>query len=357
MKRALTLLTPVLLLLGLIPPTLAAQVTATRLAQNPLITVNSSPTLAGNVNGPSMIRVPDWVDHPLGRYYLYFANHKGKFIRLAYANSVTGPWKIYEPGVLQVKDTAFYCPQPDPPNGSLYTHVASPEIFIDREKKKIILWAHGMWTDGKAWPGAAGGDQPSERQWLIDNRYEQYTQSFESIDGLHFTAHPAITKHSYLRVFKDHDMFYGVARGGKLFRSKDPFAEFEPGTDLFRDSPHAGRVRHTALLRRGDTLYVFFSAIGDAPEHIQVAEVDLTKDWTEWKAGPPADVLTSQVSYECFDLPLAPSKAGDIDTPVHQLRDPGIFEDDGKVYLFYSICGEQGLAAAEVSLNYSPVAK
>jgi len=35
---------------------------------------------------------------------------------------------------------------------------------------------------------------------------------------------------------------------------------------------------------------------------------------------------------------------------VHQLRDPGIFEEKGKVYLFYSICGEQGLAAAEITL-------
>jgi hypothetical protein len=226
----------ILVLLGLIATMLSGQITAKRLAQNPLITVNSSSTLAGNVNGPAIIRVPDWVDHPLGRYYLYFANHKGRFIRLAYADAVTGPWKIYEPGVLQVKDTAFYRPQPDPPNGSLYTHVASQEIYIDQEQKKIILWAHGMWTDGKAWLGASGGDQISERQWLSSNHYEQYTQSFESSDGQHFTSRPTITKHSYLRVFKDRDTFYGVARCGRLFRSKDPFAEFEPGGDLFRNT-------------------------------------------------------------------------------------------------------------------------
>ena len=46
--------------------------------------------------------------HPLGGYYLYFAHHKGGFIRLAYANALTGPWKIYESGVLDVKDMAFY---------------------------------------------------------------------------------------------------------------------------------------------------------------------------------------------------------------------------------------------------------
>jgi hypothetical protein len=51
-------------------------VTAVRLAQNPLITVDSSPTLGDNVNGPSVIRVPAWLQHPLGRYYAYFGHHK-----------------------------------------------------------------------------------------------------------------------------------------------------------------------------------------------------------------------------------------------------------------------------------------
>jgi hypothetical protein len=92
------------------------KVTAVRFSQNPLITVDSSRSLGGNVNGPTVIRVPDWIDRPLGRYYMYFANHMGTFIRLAYADALTGPWKIYEPGVLQARDTAFFRPQPDPPD-------------------------------------------------------------------------------------------------------------------------------------------------------------------------------------------------------------------------------------------------
>ena len=340
-----------LVVFALLAPILSAQITAKRLGSNPLVTIDSSTTLAGNVNGPTLIRVPTWVKNPLGKYYLYFANHKGTFIRLAYSDAVSGPWKIYEQGVLQVKDTAFYRPQPDPSNGSLYTHVASPEIYIDEKNKRILLWAHGMWTDGKAWPGAASGGQPSEREWLSQNKYEQFTQSFDSVDGLHFNSHSAITKHSYLRVFPYKDEFYGVARGGKLYRSKDPLAEFGPGTELFRGTSLANHVRHVALLRRGDTLYVFFTTIGDTPEHIQVSTVDLSKDWSEWKASPPTDVLTSEASYECPNLPVIPSKAGDIDSPVHQLRDPGIFEENGKVYLLYSICGEQGLAVAELTIH------
>ena len=29
--------------------------------------------------------------------------------------------------------------------------------------------------------------------------------------------------------------------------------------------------------------------------------------------------------------------------------DPFVFEEDGRAYLFYSICGEQGIAAAEIT--------
>ena len=37
------------------------------------------------------------------RYYLYFAHHKGSYIRLAFADAVAGPWTVYEPGVLSLE--------------------------------------------------------------------------------------------------------------------------------------------------------------------------------------------------------------------------------------------------------------
>jgi hypothetical protein len=45
---------------------------------------------------------------------------------------------------------------------------------------------------------------------------------------------------------------------------------------------------------------------------------------------------------------VEPSAVGDVEVPVRQIRDPGLFEEGGKTYLIYSTCGEQGLAAAEV---------
>ena len=90
-----------------------AQIKVARFKQNPLITTRTSKSLGTNVNGPTVIRVPAWVQKPLGRYYMYFANHMGEFIRLAYADAITGPWKIHEPGVLHVRDTAMDRPGPD----------------------------------------------------------------------------------------------------------------------------------------------------------------------------------------------------------------------------------------------------
>ena len=33
-----------------------------------------------NINGPSVLRVPDWVENPLGQYYLYFAQHRSMWL-------------------------------------------------------------------------------------------------------------------------------------------------------------------------------------------------------------------------------------------------------------------------------------
>src|ERR1035441_6076482 len=56
-----------------------AVISAARFLENPLITVASSPSVGDNLNGPSIIRVPPWIKKPLGRYYMYFAHHKGQY--------------------------------------------------------------------------------------------------------------------------------------------------------------------------------------------------------------------------------------------------------------------------------------
>jgi hypothetical protein len=321
---------------------------AVRFPENPLITQQMSPTLGDDINGPSVIRVPAWMAHPLGRYYLYFAHHKGRFIRMAYADDLAGPWKIYEPGVLNVKDTAFYRPQPDSPDlpANFYTHVASPEVIVDEAHKRLVMLVHGWFTDGKPWP-----ENPEETaRWTQENSYGQYTQTAVSADGLNFATQPGITmRTSYLRLFRWHDTWYGMGRLGLLARADDLLARFEAGPNPFEGGTWAERVRHVAPVVRGNTLYVFFSGIGDAPERILLSTIALASDWRTWRASAPVEVLRPMAPYECTGIPITPSKAGEAEGPERALRDPGVIEEKGRVILYYSYCGEQGIAAADVT--------
>ncbi len=87
----------------------------TRLLDAPIITPDLHPSIGNNIQGPSLIRVPDWVQSKLGTYYLYFADHKGSYIRLAHADNLRGPWKVYPPGSLQLADSHFLTKAPDAP--------------------------------------------------------------------------------------------------------------------------------------------------------------------------------------------------------------------------------------------------
>ncbi|MCY4122873.1 MAG: hypothetical protein OXG72_18340, partial [Acidobacteria bacterium] len=84
-----------------VPQTVGAQtIRIERLLDGPIITPDMDGRMGSNIAGPSLIRVPDWVENPLGRYYLYFADHRGVYIRLAYADDLAGPWTMHEPGTL-----------------------------------------------------------------------------------------------------------------------------------------------------------------------------------------------------------------------------------------------------------------
>ncbi len=78
------------------------RITARRIGNGPIIGPGLHPSIGENIQGPSLIRVPDWVAGRLGRYYLYFADHKGAHIRLAHADAVEGPWTVHRPGALRL---------------------------------------------------------------------------------------------------------------------------------------------------------------------------------------------------------------------------------------------------------------
>jgi hypothetical protein len=282
-----------------------------RFEGNPIVRAGMDERIGDNLNGPSLIRVPSWIPNPLGRYYLYFAHHKGTFIRLACADRLEGPWRIHGPGALELEEA--FCNH----------HIASPDLHVMEGRREIWMYYHG-----------------ASRPHLA----EQQTRLAVSRDGLHFTARPEVLGSQYWRVFQWEGFYYALEMPGRLRRSKTGVSGFEEGPLLFTPS-----MRHAAVRRRGDRLHIYYSNAGDCPERILRATVRLRGNWLDWKAGDPVEVLTPETEYEGADLPLEPSKRGIARARVRQLRDPCVYEEGEQTFLLYSVAGEHGIALAEIS--------
>ena len=79
-----------------------------------------------------------------------------------------------------------------------------------------------------------------------------------------------------------------------------------------------------------------------------MSDIDLRVDWMDWRESEPLVVLEPETDYEGADLALEPSQRGLTEVRVRQLRDPGIFEENGATYLLYSVAGEAGIAIARL---------
>jgi len=312
----------------------------------PIIQPGMDARMGANVQGPSMIRVPDWLPGRLGRYYLYFADHKGRYIRLAHADAPEGPWRMHEAGSLDLADSLFPTEPParpadaseadalpgvappgtpgvlPPEQDQAFPHIASPDVHVDAANRRILMYFHGLSGWGT-----------------------QRTRLAMSEDGIRFTARPELFGPSYFRVFEQGGAHFALAMPGILFRSADGLSGFERGPLLFP----GGLQRHTAVLRRGDLLHVFWTRVGDKPERILASRIRLDGDWRGWRVeGEAEEVLRPETDWEGGDLPLERSWRGAIDRPVRQLRDPAILEENGRVFLIYAARGEAGLAIAEL---------
>lgn len=299
-----------------------------------IISPSSHPAAGDNINGPCCIAVPDWCANSLGRFYLYFADHAGSHIKLAYADEIAGPWTMHEGGVLDLSGFS-----------DAYDHIASPDVVIDAERREVRLYFHAR--------SHARGR-------------EQWTYAAVSADGLHFK--PAADRPLapfYLKLFSYRGQFYGMSKGGNLWRSADGLSPFEPcgnpfdrrlSEELWHND--SGSIRHVGLSLVGGTLMVYFSRIGDAPERIFRSSIDLTDpDWKNWTASSPQEVLRPEMDYEGARFPVMASSPGPICGQQNALRDPHILVHMGGNFLFYSVSGEQGIAVCklhEENLNERP---
>ena len=274
-----------------------------------------------NINGPSVIRVPDWVDDPLGKYYMYFAHHSGTYIRLAYSDDPLGPWTVYPPGSLALKDCA-----------AAHNHIASPDVHVDDEGGQIVMFYHAPAKGLEA----------------------QKTFGAASFDGIDFIAFPVSLGMFYFRVWRHRGWWYALGKS-RLYRSASILDGYVPGPVVLEvpgtitpDMNEAGNIRHTAVSVAGDELTVYYTKQADAPEQILCGTIDMSAPWTEWRITNEKLVLAPEESWEGANLPIEPSTFGACMTPVRQLRDPCIFQDGGRTYLYYCVAGEQAIAVAEL---------
>lgn len=290
--------------------------------------------------------MPDWIENRLGAYYLYFADHKRSYIRLAYADSLRGPWMIHPPGSLQLEQSGFLTEPPVATPEELAAfearrrqlgqpmshdvlleattpHIASPDVHVDRKGGRIVMYFHGL-----------------------DDVATQVTRVAISQNGIDFIARPEVLGRSYFRVFRHEGMTYALAMPGQFYRSMDGFHAFEPGPMLFNP-----RMRHSAVLQRARWLWVFWTEVGEAPERILLSRIDLSSDWHNWRDSEPVEVLHPERSWEGADAPLVPSVRSTAYGHVNQLRDPAIFEEGDQTFLLYAVAGESGIAIAELLIN------
>jgi len=292
---------------------------AERFETNPLVTPGSDERIGENINGPSVVRAPPWIDDPLGEYYMYFAHHGGEYVRLAAADDPRGPWTVHTPGTLALEATQFDA------------HVASPDVHADRKHRRMRLYFHGCCgeyaVDGTTMP--------------------QVTDVALSTDGLAFEPRDAVLGNSYFRVFEHDGAHYALANDGRLYRAdgEDPLGPFERGPVLFERNRHFGVQRVDPT-----TVRVFLTRRGDRPERTLATTLDLRPDWREWEPTPipPETVLWPGRGYEGGDEPVHTSAGGPVDEPVRALRDPCVLADGDRTYLYYAIAGERGIAGAEL---------
>ena len=301
--------------------------------------------VGSNLNGPTMIRVPDWVESPLGRYYLYFAHHDDTHIRLAYADHPEGPFTHFDGGVLHVDQQT-----------ALWRHIASPDVVIDESSRQLFLFYHG--TNPRR-------DEPGQSR--------QLTAVAVSRNGVDFSPLNVIVGPPYLRVFRHQEDWYAFNHSGELRHARrlgepfepigqlisadlvtplDPLLRGEAGAPLPKVAGGPDRqrfgIRHVGFDLHQDRLTIFFSCIGHRPERILATFVRLEGPASSWSATGLEEILQPELDWEGADLPLSFSQPGIARERRRELRDPHGYREGEQAWLLFSAAGEHAIGMARL---------
>lgn len=298
---------------------------------------SATPTFPGsdgnNIMFGSIVKAASWHVAPLGDYYCLFGDHDGTYIRVAYADAVTGPWTVITAGtditLAALNAAGGY---------SGGTHVSSPEIIVDDVGERYVVTLHGDST-GLGHESVAAESIDLENFTFLDS-------AARLSDG---------TGMLYVRPFTYGGEWYAVSDTLILFRSatltgSNAYSrQTDPAT--FRGS-NGGNGRHAGCVVRGDTLVVFWTNRGDYCERIKYASLDMSAaGWDSWAMGAGADMLFPYTVGDGADMPWTTSGSGAVTARVRELRDPGVFIDpsDGTHWLIYAQAGEDALGVLDIT--------
>ena len=366
---------------------------------------------ASNINGPSVIRIPDWVKiaaraSPKAGYYLYFAHHQGAYIRMAWAANIEGPWTLFNVGskndsrdkgrgVLDMgSNRNIKKPVIEFSGGvGIWKHIASPDVIIDELNQQFILYFHG--PSKSTTPGGKNFDTGNQKTFVATSKYGL---NFNAPDGdviggvgggdNGYGLKNATLGSAYMRAFTYANELYAITNTGVIWKAPNasiPWQTTSPRANSWEQGPletnpiyanlakfydpkgprgevgnaisRIGAPRHFATYLREDrkTLEAWYTSRGDMPERIFMTTIDLSATtWKNWQADVTdaetvhSEMLRPKVDWEGVNWPIAASASGAV-VDAHELRDPAIFKDiDGKRYLFYSGNGEDAIGIAEI---------
>ena len=370
---------------------------------------SSLPAGSSNINGPTVIRVPDWIPvaqrvHPKAKYYLYFGHHIGHDIRMAWSDSLTGNWSLFNSGNgpdrawgSQGNNTGAQTPRSGVLSivgGQLAAkvgskviatnHISSPEVLVDHKNKRIALYFHAT---SQFMPGISG-----QQSFVSTSKYGLNFNAIHMGGEVGQGMREVLPGGAYARVFEVKGQTFAFSNGGKLWKAPrandagdlntianadtvgglwnpsrgvdvaggnwwelvDP--QDNPMLVMYSKKTKADQIRHSAIYTRShinskDTnIYLFYSAKNDTPERIYLSVIDTKNGSTnpsDWKARGQQLILKAELNWEGGHLPPTTSVNG-AQINVNQLRDPFIFEDDDKVYLLYTGQGEEAIGLAEL---------
>lgn len=321
-----------------------------------------------NINGPCLVKLPSWLKKservsPKARYYLYFAHHKGRYLRLAWAEKVTGPYHLVQDSPLYgTKENAvFHLDSETWPIGktSIRGHVASPIVIVDDEHKEFKLYFHAP-----------------TRLNSTGKNIGQKTFFATSENGLDFKENVAecylgdfyfspFEKDGRWYAFANHGYFYQAPATGEACctEAKDlEKALWKERRDFFDETIASYcreneiepllSVRHLAQIEKDGRLHILFSCREDDPERIYHVSCDLKKgNFDTWKPGKMELVMKAEEEWEGSLLQSGKSRGGSAKKALNEVRDPFIYQEKDELYLLYCAGGEKGIGIARLIIR------